>query len=179
MPQILADRFMTSGSAWIDLATGGSVRLRLVPAGSSAEQREWSARCAMLANLRHPVINPLIDYGAAGTDHLFEAYAVHGPLRAGGSAAERLLAHAVRFLHANEIALERPLADFVLRRVDGGPAVRLRPVGVVLQRRGAFDAITDALDAARPGGACALSIEGDRYSGLRTLRLAAARTARL
>jgi DNA-binding NtrC family response regulator/tetratricopeptide (TPR) repeat protein len=179
MPQILADRFMTSGSAWIDLATGGSVRLRLVPAGSSAEQNQWSARCAILANLRHPVINPLIDYGAAGTDHLFEAYAAHGPLRAGGGAAERLLAHAVRFLRANEIALERPLADFVLRPVDGGPAVRLRPVGVVLQRRGVFDAIADALDAARPGGACALSIEGNRYSGLRTLRLAAARTARL
>src|SRR5437867_4851541 len=53
MPQILADRFMTSGSAWIDLATGGSVRLRIVPAGSSAEQKEWSARCAVLANLRH------------------------------------------------------------------------------------------------------------------------------
>ena len=179
MPQILADRFMTSGSAWIDLATGGSVRLRLVPAGSSAEQNEWNARCAILANLRHPVINPLIDYGTAGTDHLFEAYAAHGPLRAGGGAAERLLAHAVRFLRANEIALERPLADFVLRPVDGGPAVRLRPVGVVLQRRGVFDAIADALDAARPGGACALSIEGNRYSGLRTLRLAAARTARL
>ncbi|MDP9324730.1 MAG: hypothetical protein M3P13_13925, partial [Acidobacteriota bacterium] len=170
---------MTSGSAWIDLATGGSVRLRLVPAGSSAEQKEWSARCATLANLRHPVINPLIDYGAAGTDHLFEAYAAHGPLRAGGHAAERLLAHAVRFLHANEIALERPLADFVLRQVNNGPAVRLRPVGVVLQRRGVYDAIADTLDAARPGGACALSIEGDRHSGLRTLRLAAARAARL
>ena len=170
---------MGSGSAWIDLATGRSVRLRLVSAGSPAEQMEWSARCATLANLRHPVINPLIDYGTAGRDHLFEAYAAHGPLHAGGGAGERLLAHAVRFLRANEIPLERPLADLALRQVEGGPAVRLRPVGVVLQRRGVFDAIADALDAARPGGACALSIEGERHSGLRTLRLAAARAARL
>ena len=96
---------------------------------------------------------------------------VEGPMRCSGPAAERLFTHVVRFLSAREIALQRPVADFALRSVETGPSARPRPVGVVLQRRTVYDTITDALDAARPGGACALSIEGDWTSGLRTLRL--------
>ena len=179
MPRMLADRFVPSGTGWIDLATGGSVRLRIMPAGSPTEQMAWDGRCAMLANLRHPVVNPLIDYGAAGKDHTFEAYAAHGSLRARGGSAGRLLAHAVRFLHAHDISLERPIADFVLRPIEHGPSTRLRPVGIVLQRRAVFDAVADALDATRPRGVCAVSIEGGRQSGLRTLRVVAARVARL
>ncbi len=140
---------------------------------------EWDTRCSALANLRHPLINPLIDYGAVDRERCFEAYASHGAVRAGGEGAERLLAHAVRFLGAHGLALERPLADFVLRSVESGPPVRIRPVGVVLQRRGVFDAISEALDAPGPAGACAISIEGDLQSGLRTLRVSAARAARL
>jgi DNA-binding NtrC family response regulator/tetratricopeptide (TPR) repeat protein len=179
MAWFLADRFMASGTAWIDLATGAAVRVRLLPAGTPREQMDWSARCAQLANLRHPLINPLIDYGIADKDHLFEAYAAYGPLCAGGIAAGRLLEHAVRFLRVNGIVLERPRADFALRSIENGPRARMRPVGVVLQRRGVYDTIADALDAARPGGTCAVVIEGDWHSGLRTTRLVAARTARL
>ena len=140
---------------------------------------DWSSWCARFANLRHPLINPLIDYGVADRDHLFEAYAVQDPLRCGGAAAQRLFAHAVRFLRAHEIELERPRAAVALRPIENGAAVRPRPVGVVLQRRAVYDAIADALDTARPGGACALAIEGEWASGLRTLQLVAARTARL
>ena len=179
MLHILADRFIASHGAWIDLATGARARVRVVPAGSSGEQLAWSTHCARLANLRHPLINPLIDYGAADRDHLFEAYEVHRPIRCGGSAAGRLLAHAMRFLRANEIVLERPLAEFALRSIETGPGVRVRPVGVVLQRRTVYGAIADVLDAGGPGGPCAVSIEGEWSSGLRTLGLMAARTARL
>jgi DNA-binding NtrC family response regulator/tetratricopeptide (TPR) repeat protein len=176
---ILADRFIAARSASIDLATGARARVRVVPAGSADEQLAWSTRCARLANLRHPLINPLIDYGAADRDHLFEAYEVHRPLGCGGRFAQRLLAHAMRFLRANDIVLERPLAEFALRSIEPGPCLRVRPVGVVLQRRTVYDAIADALDAGGPGGTCAIPIEGEWSSGLRTLRLVAARMARL
>ncbi|MEP6915611.1 MAG: sigma 54-interacting transcriptional regulator [Acidobacteriota bacterium] len=42
-----------------------------------------------------------------------------------------------------------------------------------------FDAIAEALEIGRPGGACAMAIAGAPSSGLRTLRMAAARAARL
>ncbi len=194
MPKIIADRFVLSGTAWIDLATGEPVRIRLAPAGSASEQMAWNARCAHLANLRHPLINPLIDYGMADADRIFEAYAAYGPVRAGGARAESLLTHAAGFLEAHEIALTRPLADFVMRPVSSRPfdtaqgriasahvpPTRVfRPLGIVLQRRRVFDVLADALDAARPGGACSVSITGETHSGLRTFRLVAARMARL
>jgi tetratricopeptide (TPR) repeat protein len=187
MSQIVADRFVPSGTAWIDLATGDAVRMRLSAAGSPADQMAWNARCAQLANLRHPLINPLVDYGIAAAGRTFEAYAAHGPVRAGGARAESLLTHAGGFLQANDVTLTRPLADFVLRPIANGPfgpdrerrTPGLRPLGVVLQRRRVCDVLADALDAARPAGACALSIAGEPESGLRTFRLVAARMARL
>ena len=54
----------------------------------------WNGRCARLANLRHPLINPLVDYGMAGAGRVFEAYAAYGPVRERGTRAELLLSHA-------------------------------------------------------------------------------------
>ncbi len=179
MPRIVGDRFLAVGRDWIDLATGESVRLHVTPAGTSRSQFAWSARCGVLANLRHPVINPLIDYGVADREHVFEAYAAPGPLQACGAGAEALLAHAVRFLRAYAIDLPRPLAELALRPVAAGAQRRIRPLGVFLQRRAVFEAIADALEVAFPGGACAITIEGLPASGLRTLHLATARAARL
>jgi DNA-binding NtrC family response regulator/tetratricopeptide (TPR) repeat protein len=186
---MLADRFLPSGASWIDLATGENVRVHIARAGSAREQMAWNTRCAALANLRHALLNPLIDYGTADRGRTFEAYAVRGAVRAGGASAEVLLTHAVAFLRAHGIALARPLADFALRSVSACSSRRrsderrgagkIRPLGVVLQPRAALDAIADALDDARPWGACAVSITGEGSSGLRTLRLAAARAARL
>ncbi len=134
MLQIVGDRFVRSGTAWIDLATGEAVGLRLAPAGSASAQMAWNGRCAQLANLRHPLINPLIDYGMAGAGRVFEAYAAYGPVRERGTRAESLLSHAASFLEAHEVALTRPLADFVLRPISigssgtaRGTALRLRP----------------------------------------------------
>ena len=179
MPRIVADRFVAVRGEWIDLATGERVRLRVAAAGTSRAQFEWSARCEAIANLRHPLINPLVDYGAADREHVFEAYAWHGALHVSGAAGQALLAHAIRFVESYGIDLPRPLAEFVLRPLAAGSLRGGRPIGVFLQRRGAFEAIADALETAWPGGACAITIEGPHASGLRTLRLATARAARL
>ena len=177
--RILADRFVATDRAWIDLATGDDVNVRVIPAGASASQLEWSARCEVLANLRHPLINPLIDFGAADREHVFEAYAAIGPTHARGAAARTLRAHAVRFLQMHGIELPPPLAGLVLRPVAAGTLRGARPIGVFLQRRGVFEAVADVLDSTAPPGACALAIQGGHGSGLRTLRLATARGARL
>ena len=179
MPQLLADRFLASGSSWVDLASGAAVRVRLAPAGSRANQIAWNSCCAVLANLRHPLINPLVDYGMADARHVFEAYAMRGPIRATGASAAGLVDHVIKFLQANGVGLPRPLADYVLREVTVGHILPGRPVGVSLQPRQVFDAIHEALDAGGPLGACAMAISGEPHSGLRTLRMAAARTARL
>ena len=133
----------------------------------------------MLANLRHPLINPLIDYGAADRDHVFEAYAALGPVHVRGAVGEALLKHAVRFLKSYDIDLPAPSAELVLRPIASGTVRRVRPIGVFLQRRTVFESVADALDAASPAGACAIAIEGPYGSGLRTLRLATARAARV
>jgi tetratricopeptide (TPR) repeat protein len=179
MPQLLADRFLPSGSSWIDLASGAAVRVRLAAAGSPGNQIAWNNCCAVLANLRHPLVNPLVDYGMADAGHIFEAYAMQGPIRATGASGAGLLAHAVRFLQANGVGLPRPLADYILREVTAGRGRPVRPVGISLQPRHVFDAIHEALDAGGPAGACAMAIAGEPHSGLRTLRQAAARAARL
>jgi DNA-binding NtrC family response regulator/tetratricopeptide (TPR) repeat protein len=179
MTEIIADRFVASGPAWLDLATGSIVRMHIAQAGAVRDQLIWSARCSLQANLRHPLLNPLVDFGIVDRLRTFEAYEPRGPARASGSAAELLLAHAVRFLEAHAVELPRPVADCALRSVTGGHGTRGRPIGVVLQRRSAFEAVMDALVAAEPSGACAITVCGPPGSGLRTLRLLAARAARL
>jgi len=179
MPRILANRFVEAGGAWVDLATGARVRLRIDAAGSTAEQLAWNTRCGVLANLRHPLINPLLDFGMADAQRTFEAYGAAGAFRAGAAAGERYLSHAVRFLTAHDVALSASAAGFALRTVVAGPARHGRPLGLVLQRRAALDAIADALDTAQPAGATAIAVAGPHGAGLRTLRRAAARAARL
>jgi len=175
----IADRFLAVGAEWIDLATGASVRLRVTPAGTSREQLAWSARCETLANLRHPLINPLVDYGLADREHVFEAYLVRGPVQAGGAAGAVLLTHAVRFVQSYGVDLPPDLAELVLRPVAAGSLRGIRPIGVFLQRRSVFESVADALELAGPGGTTAIAIEGPHASGLRTLQLATARAARL
>jgi DNA-binding NtrC family response regulator len=179
MPQLIADRFVQNGDAWFDLATAVPVRVRLIAAGSARQQIAWNGRCARLANLRHPLINPLIDYGAADRERCFEAYAVQSRLDAAPRAAARLMAHARRFLLAHDIAADASLETFALRSIGHAVTVRFQPIGVVLQRRAVYAAIADALDTARPGGTCTIAIEGPPHSGLRTARIVAARAARL
>jgi DNA-binding NtrC family response regulator/tetratricopeptide (TPR) repeat protein len=179
MPQILADRFVLSGSQWIDLATGHAVRVRVAAAGPVSAQLGWNSRCAALAGVRHPLINPLVDYGMADAEHTFEAYAVMGPVRADTRSAACLRDHLVRFLCSHHLYLETPVTDYAVRGVATASREQPRPLGISLQPRRAFDVIQDALEAGLPPGASAVAITGEPHCGLRTLRLAAARTARL
>src|SRR4051794_409904 len=105
MPQLLADRFVLSGSDWIDLASGAAVRVRVAPAGSLRTQLEWNSRCAALAGLRHPAISPLIDYGMADAHRTFEAYLACEAIRTDPGTGARLMNHVVRFLAAHDVYL--------------------------------------------------------------------------
>jgi DNA-binding NtrC family response regulator/tetratricopeptide (TPR) repeat protein len=179
MPQVLADRFVRSNDAWIDLGTGRITTLRILPAGSHNEQLLWNAQCAALANLRHPLINPLIDYGLIDGRHRFEAYATRPPIRVSARMADRLTAHGLRFLQAHALPLAQSNLDSVVRSITVTRSFSVRPLGVVLQPRPVFDAIADALDVSWPSGPSLIVIGGSSQSGLRTTRQIAARLARL
>ncbi|MBA3231470.1 MAG: sigma 54-interacting transcriptional regulator [Acidobacteria bacterium] len=176
--QIVADRFIHVQGAWFDLASGASVRLHVSAAGSRGAQIAWAARCAVHANLRHPLLNPLVDFGALGAEQCFEAYENRGAVPAGGRSGEAWLMHAIRFCRAHGVGLEQPLADLAVRAIGAGPSAGI-PIGIVLQRRAALDAVQDALAATSPAGACRVTLAGARQSGLRTIAVLAARAARL
>jgi len=192
MPDVVADRFVHSDDTWIDLGTGRTTTLRILPAGSRIEQFTWNTQCAVLANLRHPLLAPLIDYGFIDSQQRFEAYAVPSPIRVSRRLADRLKTHGLRFLHAHvgplgqsELDLfvrslsARPSARAFDRSLRAGPSVSDRPLGIVLQPRAAYDAIADALDVAWPAGPSVIFVGGSLQSGLRTARVIAARLARL
>ena len=62
---LLADRYLRCSGCWIDLATARAVLVAVRDAGAKRSQIEWAERCAMLSALRHPLLNPLIDFGMA------------------------------------------------------------------------------------------------------------------
>ena len=179
MIRVIADRFVRATNAWVDLGTGLIVRLRAVALASAPEQLQWDMRCTTIARLRHPMLNRLMDYGSIGQSRFFEAYSCDAPLRLTTGMADRLMAHATRFLSDNGIALDKHDMDTLVRPIERGRSACPRPIGVVLQHRPIYETIVDALDARWPPGPCAITIEGPPGSGVRTLRLIAARAARL
>ena len=179
MPQVVADRFVRSDGAWIDLGTGCITNLRILPAGSRNHQLLWNTQCGVLANLRHPLINPLIDYGFLDGQNRFEAYATHPPLRVSIRMTDRVIAHGLRFLHTHALPLHQSELEPMVRPIEHGRSSSLRPIGVVLQPRPVYDAIAEALDVSWPPGPCTIVVAGPSRSGLRTARLIAARLARL
>ena len=180
MPTLLADRFVPSGASWIDLATGATVRVRLAPARTAGDLLAWMDWCATLAAMRHPLLNVLLDWGHADASRTFEAYAISGPIGAGGAGGARLLAHAARFLEAHGIQLGGASARLALRGVEAGPGrAPCRPLGVVLQPRRALRALDEALAEVAPGGVVLLNVTGIPGSGLRTAFVQAARMARM
>lgn len=177
MLQLLADRFICDRGRWFDLSTARPVSIRLERVGPRRLQFEWSDRCAALSRLRHPLLNPLLDYGYASTDVAFEAYANLPPLGAGVVAGSHAATHAVRFLRAHAIALSRELAAAVVRPLTSGGRSG-RPFGVVLQHRTVLDALVDVLNGGGPGPVT-VSVAGPPRSGITTVRHAFARAARL
>ena len=179
---LLADRYLRCSGCWIDLATARAVLVAVRDAGAKRSQVEWAERCAMLSLLRHPLLNPLIDFGVAGPASLFEVYAPRGRLVASPAAARTVMTHAMRFLAAHGIQVPPPMAPYLLRQVErsrtaGG--VRERPIGVVLQPRRAMAALGEVLVAPGPPGTTTVRVAAGGGMGLRTLWTELARRARV
>jgi hypothetical protein len=153
MAQLLANRFVHHEGKWIDLASGDDVRVVIVPGATGGAQLVWSDWCATLSVMRHPLLNELVDYGAADAWHTFEAYTRKTAVVARGGLGSALLRHAVRFLESRGITLTPERATAVLRPlVDSGKTHRIRPLGVILQRRDALGTLQEALDRADHAG---------------------------
>ena len=73
MREIVADRFVALGGAWIDLATGSPVRLHRGRVEPVSAEILWNDQCAEHARLRHPLLNVLVDYGPLTRGGTFEA----------------------------------------------------------------------------------------------------------
>ena len=179
MAELLGDRFVSAGNGWIDLASGAPVRLRLARAGDRHEQMLWNDWCSELSRIRHPALNPLIDFGLVGTGCTFEAYAVSQPVSAPAAAGSLLLTHAARFLDARRVALTSSVAPWIVRDIPEGVTGRRRFLGIVLQPRAAHAALTEMLNDAGGGGPLPIEISGGQGSGLKTLRCLTARAARV
>ena len=175
--ECLADRFVLDGGRWIDLATGGVVRVHLEPA-ATMNAFDWDEQCGRLFTARHPLLNPLLDYGPAPDGRRFEAYGCEPPVRGSGAAGERLLVHLTEFLRLTGIGIEGLRSRFAVRAVTAGHDTRPRPLGVTLQPRHALEAARETLDAPTAAPSV-INIVGPPLSGLRTARLLVARSARL
>jgi DNA-binding NtrC family response regulator/tetratricopeptide (TPR) repeat protein len=177
---LLADRFLQCGTQWIDAATARAVQVVLRPAGRRREQIDWVERCAMLAALRHPLLNPLIDFGVASSSSFFEAYDQRAQLRLPRASVPHLVSHAMRFLDAHGVSGCASLTEILLRPIAAAAGEPLdRPIGIVLQHREAVSSIVEAMSAAAGNGTVALRLAAGADTGLRTTWLELARRARL
>src|SRR5688572_21905705 len=171
----LADRFFNLNGRWLDAASGADVRLHIIDA-SSAPALEWDEQCARLARVRHPVLNPLLDYGPLHGGRRFEAFSRMPPLPDAVPLAIR--AHAARFLAASGVVLDRELEAAALRQVVRTSGRPIRALGITLQPRRALQSVHEALES--PAAAATIvTVVGSPSSGLRTLKLLVAREARM
>ena len=179
----LADRYLRCSDCWIDLATARAVLVAVRDAGAKRSQIDWAERCAMLSVLRHPLLNPLIDFGVASSTSLFEVYAPRGRLAASASAARTAhhARHAVSRRPRHHGAVVAGAATCCVNwngRARGG--VRERPLGVVLQPRGRWRRSAELLAAAADGLAPQQCASRPTTAwGLRTLWTEMARRARV
>ena len=177
---LLADRFLAGRDTWFDIATAQPVKIVIHPAGPPRAQIAWAEQCAMLIRLRHSLLNPLIDFGAADRSSLFEAYAPAPPVAVPAASLAGLSAHLQRFLDAHGVSPAGAAARVIRRRTEPGRRATLRrPLGIVLQPRRAYDAIDDLLAASGRGGTTPVEVSGLAGSGLQTLAATIARAARL
>ena len=127
--QLIADRFVVGdeGGA-IDLATGSRVVLIVEPAGRVAEQLQWNQRCDTFHTIRHPALAPLIDFGLAGPDRRFEAWACGPAWRGSPDEARRVVERARGFLRAMSLSLGDEDADR-MRTSRRGTGIWVPPPG--------------------------------------------------
>jgi DNA-binding NtrC family response regulator/tetratricopeptide (TPR) repeat protein len=175
---LIADRFFRrlDGAEVVDLATAEIVRLIIEPPAPNA--RERIAVCDRLADLRHPLLLPLVDYGMHG-GRWFEAHARLPALRVPAVHARRAALHLVRFLRAAGVELDAATSARSVRAAIETPAAGWRLLGIFLQSRPALDAIRSVIEAPGPPGVTAITIHAPEGAGLHTARLQVARAARL
>jgi DNA-binding NtrC family response regulator len=178
--ELLVDRFFKTGDGWIDLSSGREVRVRLTPANTEQDLGAIE-ECTRLSNLRHTMLNALIDHGSAPSGARFEAYEVGEGIRAPSSGAlgEAALSHVIQFLRSSDLAMPPARARFAMRSVVAGRCDWQRPVGFTIQARRALESIEESLDRMVPVGPSAVNVTGANRAGLRTLRTLVARSARL
>ena len=195
--QLVADRFVRRrGSADVDLATGLRVRLR-VSAMERASEVEWTARCDTFARLRHPLIAPLVDYGAVGRGQRFEAWQC-GPAWDGAEReAANVRASVAQFLAATGIAASdgqarvhvRHGVPVVVPSLDGPPVEPRRDVeidtmplaarGVLLPDAAPLAALAELFRGVDGPRLRAAAVWGPPGSGRGALLLQLARLARI
>jgi tetratricopeptide (TPR) repeat protein len=176
--QWLADRFFVSSGRWIDAASGSLVHI-LIEDASGINALDWDEQCARLANARHTLLNPLIDYGAAPDGRRFEVYSVGSDAAGDGASAARGLAHVTAFLRAGGVSPDSMRCRFAIRATTHGRGAGDRPLGITLQPRRALDAVDEVLATSFSSGPAVISVTGPVRAGLKTLRTFIARTARL
>jgi two-component system, NtrC family, response regulator HydG len=177
---LIADRFLSTdrpGDA-IDLATDERVRLFVDVEVSRAAMAARTVVCDRLAGLRHPLLRPLVDYGAHGRGW-FEAYACVPPATMGAGARRPAVLHLVRFLRAAGVELSAEMAARAVHTVAPSLGRAARPIGVFLRERPAIETVRTLLEADGPPGATAIDIVAGVDAGLYTFRLQVARLARL
>jgi DNA-binding NtrC family response regulator/tetratricopeptide (TPR) repeat protein len=181
MHAVVADRFVAldaRGRQAIDLATGARVNLFLDPRASTADVRARAALCDRLARLRHPLLRPVVDYGAWGTGW-FEAHERLPPVMLAAVQTRQWALHVVRFLRAAGVELTAESTERNIRPAIKGIATAERPIGVFLRERPVLDAIRTVLEAQGPSGTTAIAFHAPEGAGLRTAFLQLARLARL
>ena len=195
--ELIADRFVVHEGRAVDLGSGDEVLLITSSAGGASEQRRWALRCQRFANIHHPSIARLLDFGALGEARRFEAW------RAGGvwNGAQILATHAlgqanmllratdatatsagrVHTWNARPVIVPGPEAGFDAAR-DDDRADRCAPPSVFAlehMARAAVDAIAELLTDPARLEPCAVALFGVRGAGIRTATQEIARMARL
>ncbi len=168
------------------VAAGSTSRPRVRSQSASTASRperaqfEWNDRCATLSRLRHPLLNPLLDYGYASADALLRG--VREPPAV--PRRQRSSRHAPRptscgFFVRTAISLE-PRARTTRSSARSRLAAADRDARSAWSYRNAACStrLADVLDGGGTGPV-SVSISGPPRSGLTTVRQAFARTARL
>jgi hypothetical protein len=162
--KLMADRFLITEQATIDLATGRTVVLRQLPACEARDEQRWSATCARLAMLWHEDMSSLVDYGVLA-DSRFEAYDRPDAPLWNHHASEAVIA----FLADAGLADSGPRPS---NRTGARGPVRLG-VRVIAQR--GLGLLGDLLEDGRSGSARVVVCSGEPGAGRTTfLQLAAA-----
>ena len=200
MRELLADRFVASAARGSTCRAARACVSRSHRRQRSPRQIVWSDRCAERARLRHPLMNVLVDYGAADNGRTLRGLQCRrADPRLGPARHRTCCSMPAASWHRGACRCQRRVARVALREVVPGrpsapvdraetasntapPASGCRAGArsdIILQPRAILESLSEALEVAAPGGTTSIEIAGGRGQGFARTRLLAARTARL